>query len=185
MYFGPGGLAPNDYFTQHGHPAQPGHNIADHLLDIASEPTDELLGLARRKSASRHSGTTAPATGSNSDLRVKPDLEKSRIDTPKEGPKQAKFGSSRLVSTYSTTFLTQLQVLCGREWKILKRSFDFDVRKLALNYFQGQVAILCSLAGCLRTWSFLRWTLFQDWYHNRRIPKSHWMSILLGAPCTL
>jgi hypothetical protein len=121
LYFGPGGLAPNDYFAQHGHPAQPGYNVADHLLDIASEPTDELLGLARRLSASRHSGTAVPATGSNGDLKAESDPEKSRISTPKEAPPQAKFGSSRLMSTYSATFLTQLQVLCGREWKILKR----------------------------------------------------------------
>jgi len=121
LYFGPGGLAPNEYFAQRGHPTQLGYNVADHLLDIASEPTDELLGLAKRTSSARHSGTTAHAAASTGDLKVEPDLEKSGTSTPKEAPKQTKLGSSRLVTTYSSTFLTQLQVLCGREWKILKR----------------------------------------------------------------
>ncbi|KIM28831.1 hypothetical protein M408DRAFT_68953 [Serendipita vermifera MAFF 305830] len=129
LYFGPGGLAPNDYFAQHGHPAQPGYNVADHLLDIASEPTDDLLGLARRKSQSRTSATVSPGgtdvgNGSKGNLVSGSDPEKAAIagdQTPRSIPKQTKFGSSRLMSTYSTTFLTQLQVLCGREWKILKR----------------------------------------------------------------
>lgn len=129
LYFGPGGLAPNDYFAQHGHPAQPGYNVADHLLDIASEPTDDLLGLARRKSASRASATTVPgdtdtSQGSKRNLAPDSDPEKTATNgdqTPKSLPKQSKIGSSHLMSSYSTTFLTQLQVLCGREWKILKR----------------------------------------------------------------
>ena len=149
LYFGPGGLAPNDYFAQHGHPAQPGYNVADHLLDIASEPTDELLGLARHKTASRQSGTTVPGdsdlnhVSKETHVREPSDPEKAAVngtETPKSLPKQTKFGSSRLMSSYSTTFLTQLQVLCGREWKILRRDKSLFFAHL---FFAAILGVFC------------------------------------------
>lgn len=136
IYFGKGGLAPIDHFTQHGHPMQEGYNVADHLLDIASEPTDEILSQSRRKAASRGSATTTVEektlqgnaevhnASSRADVTGTPgDVEKSGSESPKEASsvKKPKLGSTRLTSTYGSTFLTQLQVLCGREWKILRR----------------------------------------------------------------
>jgi len=189
LYFGPGGLAPNVYFAQHGHPAQPGYNVADHLLDIASEPTDGLLELISRKSASRHSATTMPGdqsiSGPQGDFKVEPDSEKNGTATPKGTPHHIKLGSSPLMTSYTTTFLTQLQVLCGREWKILKRSVGV-LSRIGLYYnhitlFQRQILVLCSFAGRCRTWSFLRWALFQNWDHHCRFPRSRWMSLLPGA----
>ncbi|PVG02198.1 hypothetical protein CPB86DRAFT_751576 [Serendipita vermifera] len=126
LYFGPGGLAANDYFARHGHPAQPGYNVADHLLDIASDPPQDILTHARRQSGSKNSTTTATgpeerveaeASRGNSTLV----LEKSSSQHPKDAGKAFKLGSVRLTSNYASTFLTQLQVLCGREWKILRR----------------------------------------------------------------
>lgn len=136
LYFGPGGLAPNDYFAARGHAAQPGYNVADHLLDIASEPTDDLLANARKKSGSKTSATATTADDGitpREELRPIPfsdqppaeldhDAEKNgSISTKAETPKQAKLGAFSLKSNYAVTFLTQLEVLCGREWKILKR----------------------------------------------------------------
>jgi ABC-type multidrug transport system ATPase subunit len=136
LYFGPGGLAPNDYFAAKGYPAQPGYNVADHLLDIASEPTDELLAHARKKSGSKTSATATTADDGNTpreeprpipyngqpQAEHDPDTEKNgSISTKTETPKHAKLGAFSLKSNYAVTFLTQLEVLCGREWKILKR----------------------------------------------------------------
>ncbi|CAG8637456.1 14957_t:CDS:2, partial [Acaulospora colombiana] len=136
LYFGPGGLAANDYFARQGHPAQPGYNVADHLLDIASDPPQEVLTHARRQSASKNSATTATGTeerlnghttGEYPDAEASKGnstvvLEKSGSQPPKDAGKAFKLGSARLTSNYASTFLTQLQVLCGREWKILRRS---------------------------------------------------------------
>lgn len=132
LYFGPGGLAPNQYFAARGHPAQEGYNVADHLLDIASEPTDGLLASRRRRSASRTSATAtterrSPNNETSADLS--PALEPNGVPMSKEKsikPPTGRKRNSRLGglssrSNYAATFLTQLKVLCGREWKILKR----------------------------------------------------------------
>lgn len=135
LYFGPGGLAPNDYFASRGHPAQPGYNVADHLLDIASEPTDDLLAHGRRASGSRTAtaSTSEERKGLHEELRPVPnhggpviesngDAEKnSTISSKAEAPKQPKLAGMNLRANYAVTFLTQLEVLCGREWKVLKR----------------------------------------------------------------
>ena len=132
LYFGPAGLTPNDYFAAKGHAVQPGYNVADHLLDIASEPTDELLVNAVKKSDTRTSvtGTSADEGKIPRELKTIPhsgqalteDAEKNgSLSTHGETPKKAKLGAFSLKSNYAVTFLTQLEVLCGREWKILKR----------------------------------------------------------------
>lgn len=132
LYFGPGGLAPGDYFAARGHPVQKGYNIADHLLDIASDPTDDLLSSSQRKSASQTSGTgtittederTRADTNAHTPNEVEnrdPEKAMSKEHVP-ETKKHSSLRSPPLMSTYRSTFLTQLEVLCGREWKILKR----------------------------------------------------------------
>lgn len=122
IYFGPGGLAPNDYFAQRGKPAQPGYNVADHLLDIASEPTSDLIQPQKRP--------LPPSRASaNSTVDENKQSENARLDLSSIPPSDVEVNekttaprSIRSASAqYSATFLTQLQVLSGREWKILKR----------------------------------------------------------------
>jgi hypothetical protein len=130
LYFGPGGLEANDYFARRGHPAQPGYNVADHLLDIASDPPQDVLTHVRRESASKNSATTATGheektnghtTGGQADAEASKGNSTLALD--KNAGKSFKLGSVRLTTDYASTFLTQLQVLCGREWKILRRYY--------------------------------------------------------------
>jgi len=114
LYSGPGGFAPATYFsnaTAGGVPAyQQGYNVAEYLLDVASDPpvslfqthpsyTGSTVEVAERASTGDEKSHAAPAMVSRETLKSSP--------------------AARM--SYSTTFLTQLQYLCGREWKILKR----------------------------------------------------------------
>ena len=130
IYHGAGGLAPADHFASKGYPPQPGYNVADHLLDIASEPTDDILADNRTPPvALLHTGTPKlSATGSDdgapSKEKANDPLEDGTVtdhDIPKENISTL---TSRMLQRqhYASTFLTQFQVLCGREWKILLRS---------------------------------------------------------------
>ena len=128
IYHGAGGLVPADYFASKGYPPQPGYNVADHLLDIASEPTDDILADNRMLPVpSVHRTPKLSGTGSDDDA---PSKEKANVPleegvTDQDIPKEER---STLTSgvlqhqKYASTFLTQFQVLCGREWKILRRS---------------------------------------------------------------
>ncbi|KAF9063699.1 hypothetical protein BDP27DRAFT_1393878 [Rhodocollybia butyracea] len=94
LYSGPGSFAPVDYLAGTGAAPsyQQGYNVADYLLEVASDPP---LALLQSQSQSRH--TTSREQ--------------------EEKPKRELLGRSK----YATTFLTQLEYLSGREWKILKR----------------------------------------------------------------
>ena len=130
IYHGAGGLVPAEHFASKGYPPQPGYNVADHLLDIASEPTDDILADNRTLPVpSTHTGTPK-LSGTGSDDGV-PSTEKANVpledglvsdqDIHKEERSTLR---NRVLQrqAYTSTFLTQFQVLCGREWKILRRS---------------------------------------------------------------
>ncbi|KAF5358191.1 hypothetical protein D9756_001990 [Leucocoprinus leucothites] len=98
-------------------PYHEGYNVADYLLEVASDPPVGLFDLSSHHRA-RGSGSDAEPT------------EKEREHTHKEGTEglpRVSNGSAeyraiaRPTRTYATTFLTQFQYLCGREWKILRR----------------------------------------------------------------
>ena len=100
MYYGPGGFAPSQDLASRGIAYPQGYNVADHLLDVASDPPAHLFQSGTQVRGSEEGGAS---------------LEKGY---PPSGP--------RLLNTpgrasYATTFLTQLEVLSGREWKILRR----------------------------------------------------------------
>ncbi|KAF9265883.1 hypothetical protein L218DRAFT_997259 [Marasmius fiardii PR-910] len=120
LYYGPGGLSPIDYLanSNEGVPQyQQGYNVADYLLEVASDPP---LGLLQHKnqfgnleSGHRHSdGDRSEAVD-----------EKCVNGAGKEGSslQLVNSGGKLVNSRYATTFLTQLQYLSGREWKILRR----------------------------------------------------------------
>ena len=116
MYAGPGGLEPARYFGSRGYAAPgEGYNLAEHLLDLASERQLE-------------SGQVPPSAGSEKDSAMNAESDPEKHAVSNGG---SSLGSSRTVdgilsrrdrTTYVTTFLTQFEVLSGREWKVLRRS---------------------------------------------------------------
>ncbi|KAG2139030.1 hypothetical protein DEU56DRAFT_801366 [Suillus clintonianus] len=113
LYSGPGGLAPAQYFMRMREgggagadvpPYEEGYNVADYLLDIASESP----------------GIPSMSPG----ISAVDEIELSVSDEEKvDGGKDVEALSTQnfAAGRYAATFLTQLQVLCGREWKILRR----------------------------------------------------------------
>jgi ABC-type multidrug transport system ATPase subunit len=111
LYFGPGGSAPADYFTAQGRPCPVGYNIADHLLELASEPDGLHSGSTASPTRSPRSGTPSKSTSDEKNPEV--DLAElyEQEQTAHWWPK----------SHCATTFLTQFEVLAGREWRNLCR----------------------------------------------------------------
>ena len=124
VYNGAGGLVPAEYFASRGYPPQPGYNVADHLLDIASEPTDDLLADSRTFSVPvSRTGTGSddgaiPAEKKTDSLPQDEEATEPNLLKEKRSPLKSRMPHR---SNYPSTFLTQFQVLCGREWKILRR----------------------------------------------------------------
>lgn len=164
IYNGAGGLVPADHFASKGHPPQPGYNVADHLLDIASEPTDDILADSRvlpvpllSSRASRMSGMGSDDAASKEKANAPEDGTVTEPGLPQE--KQSALPSGVLHrSNYASTFLTQFQVLCGREWKILRRSVSMRYTVPQNSYLlQGLYAVCCSSAHSRHSWRILWW----------------------------
>jgi hypothetical protein len=98
LYEGLGGFAPAEYFATQGSPCAPGYNVADHLLDIAHAPPRgaDSSSFSNSKEAA---GTVASAAVHERGSALK------KLARP----------------TSAAAFLTQLEVLAGREWKVLRR----------------------------------------------------------------
>ncbi|KAI0263756.1 hypothetical protein BC834DRAFT_924835 [Gloeopeniophorella convolvens] len=135
LYEGAGGLAPAEHFAAQGAPCAPGYNIADHLLDLAHAP---------------------PAQGSSTSIN------KEAVAVVEHGTQERGGTFSRLAGPKSAAaFLTQLQVLAGREWKILRRDKTFFLAHIVISallgvfcgglYFQTGTTIagFQSRVGCL------------------------------------
>lgn len=136
LYSGPGSFAPAEYFTRvaPGFPYQQGYNVADYLLEVASDPP---VGLFQMRGPWNSGDGSAIADGLEIDGRGSAS-EKGPVDLngptdddmelcPQPGPKQRRWSTLHYLSgfgspsRYAATFLTQLEVLSGREWKILRR----------------------------------------------------------------
>ena len=104
LYNGPGGFAPSQELTSRGIAYPQGYNVADHLLDVASDPPAHLF-QSRISSSSQ-------TRGSEDENGF---LEKGYP------PSRPGLWNMPGRASYATTFLTQLEVLSGREWKILRR----------------------------------------------------------------
>ena len=135
IYFGPGGAAPASHFASKGRPCPEGYNIADHLLEIASGGlNDSISSYHNLDVRSRGPASTQTDEYLLSPIESKPfpgpgygavealgknDLESSRWST---SPAQIETRSvSSANKACAATFLTQFQVLSGREWRNLKR----------------------------------------------------------------
>ncbi|KAI0081441.1 hypothetical protein K474DRAFT_1656588 [Panus rudis PR-1116 ss-1] len=193
LYCGPGGLAPAQYFSSHGIPYHEGYNVADYLLDIASDPPVGLFSVAGARFAGPNNENTSgndspnPSTANGKEGYV--NVNGSTTDPEKGTSVQALDGYSRVANVdkpngsgqfggnenvasvgrgrmkgsgkYATTFLTQLEVLSGREWKILKRDYTLFVTHVAVAsvlgvfcgglYFKTDITIagFQSRVGCL------------------------------------
>ena len=117
IYNGAGGPTSSEYFASRGSPCPEGYNIADHLLDIASEPPKQTNGA-----------TSTEENGHGMDHHDAESKEGSTAGlAEKPGPSgtTSRSRSERVVFSshmgYATTFLTQLEILSQREWKILRR----------------------------------------------------------------
>ena len=104
LYNGPGGFAPSEELASRGIAYPQGYNVADHLLDVASDSPAHLFQSGISSSAQ----VRGSEDGNGS-------LEKGYP------PSHPKLWNAPSRASYATTFLTQLEVLSGREWKILRR----------------------------------------------------------------
>ncbi len=140
LYSGRGGLAPAEHIANASGASVPlppdGYNIADHLLDIASDPPTGLFQHAYAEPentfATRSSNTAsedergALARGSQDGELEKgegePGMPSDVISGEVLGKQKwwhGKIGGGG--AGYSATFLTQFEELSGREWKVLRR----------------------------------------------------------------
>jgi len=147
LYFGPGGSKPAEYFASQGRPCPEGYNVADHLLEIASGSSE---GLKTGKEASATDSTGSSISNSITQAENSKNQSQSRFVEGDMSPSQEKDMQYPPTSLYmddprnrevdlaelseekqkkewwprshcATTFLTQMTVLSGREWRNLKR----------------------------------------------------------------
>ncbi|KAH9857541.1 hypothetical protein C2E23DRAFT_804715 [Lenzites betulinus] len=131
LYSGPGGFAPAEHFTAQGIPYSQGYNVADYLLEIASEPPVGLFDLSSGSKTGLHSGPPGSSTDEVEKGAAGSGIDLENKEVVPEGKKSWLQGSH-----YQATFLTQLEVLSGREWKILRRDKTL---------FFAHIAIACVL----------------------------------------
>ncbi|KAF8810062.1 hypothetical protein BYT27DRAFT_7135337 [Phlegmacium glaucopus] len=140
LYSGPGGFAPAEYFSNAAPgtvaPYQKGYNVAEYLLEVANDPPVSLFQMQQSHTATvdandidngLHESVSEKAlVGSDNEKRLSSGPN-ARGDTS---------GHSGQIG-YATTFLTQLQHLCGREWKTLKRDKTLFVTHVAVASILG------------------------------------------------
>ncbi|TFK34870.1 hypothetical protein BDQ12DRAFT_635810 [Crucibulum laeve] len=171
LYSGPGAFAPAEYFATSAPgtvpPYQNGYNVADYLLEVASDPPVALFQL--HSNANTRSGRTPSHEHTSEKASLGADTgSTSRVDGAPSLPVEKSVGGkeSRMFKTggrarYATTFLTQLQYLSGREWKILRRDKTLFFTHVAVSavlgvfcgglYFNTDITIagFQSRVGCL------------------------------------
>ncbi|KAI0345048.1 hypothetical protein BDW22DRAFT_1353889 [Trametopsis cervina] len=143
LYSGPGGLAPATHFSSQGIQYREGYNVADYLLDVASDPPVSLFQVDNSKEAvSDHRNGELEKGYAAPQMVTSQTLYRSRTQCP-------------------TTFLTQLEVLSGREWKILSRDYTLFFTHIVVAavlgvfvgglYFHTDISIagFQSRVGCL------------------------------------
>ncbi|KAF8655801.1 hypothetical protein AX16_002887 [Volvariella volvacea WC 439] len=178
LYCGPGSSAPAEYFSQLGSstvpPCPKGYNVADYLLEVASDPPVQLFSMSphsptatAREDGGRPSGDAVGARGvggGNSSPDLATEKVRARLSEKGKGGWKQRGVVGQLIpprSEYATTFLTQLQCLSGREWKILQRDVTLFFTHMAVScvlgvfcgglYYQTDTSIsgFQSRVGCL------------------------------------
>ncbi|KAJ2913577.1 hypothetical protein MD484_g6845, partial [Candolleomyces efflorescens] len=133
LYSGPGGFEPVHHFKNTGGESVPayqeGYNVAEYLLDVASDPPVSLFPMGDNTNSSTIAvtATSAAEKGPGGDPHSGVHVVDGELsEKPGSGNVNGKVSAGATAkpqtnSVYATTFLTQLQYLCGREWKTLKR----------------------------------------------------------------
>ncbi|GMK53955.1 hypothetical protein CspeluHIS016_0105410 [Cutaneotrichosporon spelunceum] len=144
LYFGPGGAMPAEFFAKHGYPCPPGYNVADHLIEIASEnPQDLPTGAAAALS------TQSPSDSNTSDHSHKDEQDNHAVKTLSRMSNEFDLAQVQQASRQhtwwptthpATTFLTQLGVLATREWRMLMRDKTLLVTHILVSAVIGVFA---------------------------------------------
>lgn len=100
-------------------PYQQGYNIAEYLLEVANDPPVNLFQLGHSRTETNQMGTRNGTPDHGSEKQLVHPHSNAALD--EKTTTQIHDLTRNKRSGYATTFLTQLQYLCGREWKILKR----------------------------------------------------------------
>ncbi|WVQ65812.1 uncharacterized protein L199_003990 [Kwoniella botswanensis] len=161
LYFGRGGIAPKEYFEKKGYRCPEGYNIADYLLEIASSENDlppQHNGEIERDSSGETSYTSIEQDGNaNLDQASESPLNEKTITYPPsprsnvmlssrdDNPTATLESQSRIKDSWwkwprshcATTFLTQVEILSGREWRNLKRDKTLLVAHIFLSCLVG------------------------------------------------
>ncbi|WRT67810.1 uncharacterized protein IL334_004784 [Kwoniella shivajii] len=158
LYFGKGGIEPKTFFEKKGKRCPEGYNIADYLLEIASgentlTPANSGSGSDETFSANNHDGddriTTIRSTsieGSDSPLNEKAitypptGVLLSPETNMGDGGRGEKSWYKWPTNHCATTFLTQVEILSGREWRNLKRDKTLLVAHILLSCILGVFA---------------------------------------------
>ncbi|KAF7796484.1 hypothetical protein EIP86_007661 [Pleurotus ostreatoroseus] len=139
VYTGPGGFAPAEFLTAQGIPYPDGYNVADFLLDVASDPPASLV----RSETGGTISPTPPTSNNSKEVAAVDDIEMNTMekgDGAQAFAVQKKGGRLRRWlhrSDYKTTFLTQLEVLSTREWKILSRDYTLFLAHFCISCILG------------------------------------------------
>lgn len=116
VYEGKGGFAPAEHLQSiDGVQKYPqGYNVADYLLEVASDPPLVIFQQKRKTQSDEM------------------DSEKGNGAFSEKSSSLGLASSSTRRTRYTTTFLTQLEYLSGREWKILRRDKTLFFTHLAV-----------------------------------------------------
>ncbi|WVR06377.1 hypothetical protein IAU60_003408 [Kwoniella sp. DSM 27419] len=173
LYFGPGGTAPREYFEKSGPKCPEGYNVADYLLEIASEESSAHgsqlppLGISDTGTtpgaysstesqrdnvlAYHDSGSETPFAEKGLTYPPSPGVTTGVLYDPSHGSQDvdlSQMGTERHAAPWwswprnhcATTFLTQLEVLSGREWRNLKRDKTLLIAHVLLAWILGVFA---------------------------------------------
>lgn len=121
LYSGPGGLAPTEHFASQGRARCPdGYNVADWLLEVASGPESTGIATAYSENANKNGLRRRRDETTNEQTEGEKNSFEKLVEGSKGDAGLWVIGQGR-GGRYATTFLTQFEVLAGREWKNLKR----------------------------------------------------------------
>jgi hypothetical protein len=178
LYSGPGGFAPTEYFSNAAPgivaPYEKGYNVAEYLLEVANDPPVSLFQLQQARSPTEQ-GNDVDSTSEKVFVRSGDEKDLSSASHTKGDTSRH---SNR--TAYATTFLTQLQHLCGREWKTLKRDKTLFVTHVAVASILGLFCgpyILDPLLLILKSLFFDRWPLFPHGRQYRWISITNWLPV--------
>ncbi|WWC70728.1 uncharacterized protein I206_104679 [Kwoniella pini CBS 10737] len=167
LYFGKGGNEPKVFFEKKGRICPEGYNVADYLLEIASSEMNELSSshnddrsIIRNESGensnssienTRHTldqdeNSLSPLTEKN--ITYPPALQTDILLKQNDEAQNDVMNNKRIKENWwrwpnshcATTFLTQVEILSGREWKNLKRDKTLLVAHLFISCLVGVFA---------------------------------------------